>query len=455
MRQVYRAKRPLLPIGVELRYVVLWILQRRFIDANVTLEVSNLGGYRFMGGRGGASLNGQMGHRRAHGHGHGAAASTDGELDLLASGTPAHTHTSSGFLMNLLGFDRFTRGRAASGSCPQLPDQSIKWTLNTEKFSGEQKAEINAACKAVFFTGRLTDFDNEILKPQVVTHLKKYKDTNGFKLFFEESSQAHTRVIFGQVGRALSGTKSFFRKSVLQSLPDEKGGGGCSVTELANTLGRKCLGGIENVKAKHIIWLVPSFLRIRSFGRLWPTLTTTATVTTTGNLPPPFSPAKRTHGGTVKGRSSNGKIIAAYWNRMQLLWKHKNKKFGTADLKSEAWTAYVNTCVAQERVRFPYDALTLITGNAAVAAPAQSSVTVNRLAALPLLNEAGGSRPPLTPRPSNAAPSFTTRSSLDQIMNTPTPFTFNGVPLPAAYSLPPLNTRRREDVGGARYNSGH
>ncbi|KAF7349745.1 hypothetical protein MSAN_01701400 [Mycena sanguinolenta] len=322
----------------------------------------------------------------------------------------------------------------------------------------QDSAEINAACKAVFFTGRLTDFDNEILKPQVVTHLKKYKDTNGFKLFFEESSQAHTRVIFGQVGRALSGTKSFFRKSVLQSLPDEKGGGGCSVTELANTLGRKCLGGIENVKAKHVIWL----LIVRSLVLADKELRTAVAdidddgdSDDNGESSSTLLPAKRTHGGTVKGRSSNGKIIAAYWNRMQLLWKHKNKKFGTADLKSEAWTAYVNTCVAQERVRFPYDALTLITGNAAVAAPAQSSVTVNRLAALPLLNEAGGSRPPLTPRPSNAAPSFTTRSSLDQIMNTPTPFTFNGVPLPAAYSLPPLNTRRREDVGGARYNSGH
>ncbi|KAF7373716.1 Palmitoyltransferase [Mycena sanguinolenta] len=69
------------------------------------------------GGRGGTSLNGQMGHRHAHahGHGHGAAASTDSEPDPLASGTPAHTHTSSGFLMDLLGFDRFTRGSAASG----------------------------------------------------------------------------------------------------------------------------------------------------------------------------------------------------------------------------------------------------------------------------------------------------------------------------------------------------
>ncbi|KAF8196193.1 DHHC palmitoyltransferase-domain-containing protein [Mycena galopus ATCC 62051] len=87
----------------------LWQIARQM----TTLEVSNLGRYGFMGGRGGASLNGQMSHR--HGHAHGAAPTADSELDPSASGTPAHTHTSSGFLMNLLGFDRFTRGRAASG----------------------------------------------------------------------------------------------------------------------------------------------------------------------------------------------------------------------------------------------------------------------------------------------------------------------------------------------------
>ncbi|KAF7369783.1 Palmitoyltransferase [Mycena venus] len=93
----------------------LWQIARQM----TTLEVSNLGRYGFMGGRGGASLNGQMGHR----HSHQAAAPVvegvdGGELDPSASGAPtgaAHTHSSTGFLMNLLGFDRFTRGRAASG----------------------------------------------------------------------------------------------------------------------------------------------------------------------------------------------------------------------------------------------------------------------------------------------------------------------------------------------------
>ncbi|KAK7055514.1 Palmitoyltransferase [Favolaschia claudopus] len=85
----------------------LWQIARQM----TTLEVSNLGRYGFMGGRGGASLHGQMGHRHQH-------ATTPGdELDPTASGAAAgaHTHTSSGFLMNLLGFDRFTKGRAASG----------------------------------------------------------------------------------------------------------------------------------------------------------------------------------------------------------------------------------------------------------------------------------------------------------------------------------------------------
>ncbi|KAJ7271183.1 hypothetical protein C8J57DRAFT_1320995 [Mycena rebaudengoi] len=81
-----------------------------------TLEVSNLGRYGFMGGRGGASLNGQMGHRHTH------AQPSSPDVDATNSGSAgggsgggaAHTH-SSGFLMNLLGLDRFTRGKAVDG----------------------------------------------------------------------------------------------------------------------------------------------------------------------------------------------------------------------------------------------------------------------------------------------------------------------------------------------------
>jgi len=94
-----------------------------------TLEVSNLGRYGFLGGRGGASLSGQMGHRHHRNSADGGSllAGVDTEETTLVgsdsgSGAPVHHRHSgvcagcgSGFLMNLLGFDRFTKGKAADG----------------------------------------------------------------------------------------------------------------------------------------------------------------------------------------------------------------------------------------------------------------------------------------------------------------------------------------------------
>ncbi|THH04053.1 hypothetical protein EW145_g5805 [Phellinidium pouzarii] len=71
-----------------------------------TFEVSNLGRYGFMGGRGGTSLASQMGHRHQHAP--------------LGGGDEAQTHKHKhvgcgGMLMQLTGFDAFTKGRAADG----------------------------------------------------------------------------------------------------------------------------------------------------------------------------------------------------------------------------------------------------------------------------------------------------------------------------------------------------
>lgn len=68
----------------------LWQVARQM----TTLEVSNLGRYGFMGGRGGAvpeQAAGSDEHKHNHKHRHG------------------------GFIMHLLGFDRFTKGRAVDG----------------------------------------------------------------------------------------------------------------------------------------------------------------------------------------------------------------------------------------------------------------------------------------------------------------------------------------------------
>ncbi|KAJ7602111.1 DHHC palmitoyltransferase-domain-containing protein [Mycena polygramma] len=97
----------------------LWQIARQM----TTLEVSNLGRYGFMGGRGGVSLGGagQMGHRHTHGSSANSSANSGASSDGVdadpdaAAPTAPHTHSSSGFLMNLLGLDRFTRGKAGAG----------------------------------------------------------------------------------------------------------------------------------------------------------------------------------------------------------------------------------------------------------------------------------------------------------------------------------------------------
>lgn len=79
-----------------------------------TFEVSNLGRYGFMGGRGGSNIH-QMGQHRL-------ASSDSNGSDGGVGGTHTHHHQhgmcagcGSGFLMSLLGFDRFTKGKAADG----------------------------------------------------------------------------------------------------------------------------------------------------------------------------------------------------------------------------------------------------------------------------------------------------------------------------------------------------
>ncbi|KIO00017.1 hypothetical protein M404DRAFT_772598 [Pisolithus tinctorius Marx 270] len=93
-----------------------------------TLEVSNLGRYGSMGGRGGLAAGSgatgiQMGHRHHH-----AVNNDRGDEESEGEGEAKHRHhhvglfkallapgTCGAFLLNLVGLDRFTRGRAAHG----------------------------------------------------------------------------------------------------------------------------------------------------------------------------------------------------------------------------------------------------------------------------------------------------------------------------------------------------
>lgn len=86
-----------------------------------TLEVSNLGRYGFMGGRGALTQRSQ--HFGAQpGSGSGDPLASDQLSGMSASGGGGHHHShapcggcGSGFLMHLLGLDRFTKGKAVDG----------------------------------------------------------------------------------------------------------------------------------------------------------------------------------------------------------------------------------------------------------------------------------------------------------------------------------------------------
>lgn len=96
----------------------LWQITRQM----TTLEVTNLGRYGWMGGRGGQSLATQQGAHRHPGPDSLAAAAGGGDQDdavltgLVPPTRHGHRHAGLlGLLMNLMGFDRFTRGKAGEG----------------------------------------------------------------------------------------------------------------------------------------------------------------------------------------------------------------------------------------------------------------------------------------------------------------------------------------------------
>ncbi|KAL0566952.1 palmitoyltransferase akr1 [Marasmius crinis-equi] len=105
--------------------IVLFASQFWQIVKQMTLKIVNLG---FMGGRGGLSMQGQMGHSHSHPHERGRgdledAALMGGDSDSTPSSSShsssrKHKHgcsAGSGFLMHLVGFDRFTKGKAVDG----------------------------------------------------------------------------------------------------------------------------------------------------------------------------------------------------------------------------------------------------------------------------------------------------------------------------------------------------
>ncbi|KAJ6525774.1 hypothetical protein B0H19DRAFT_1198978, partial [Mycena capillaripes] len=303
-----------------------------------------------------------------------------------------------------------------------LDTQSLCSTIHESlsdnaRITKEQMSEITAACKAIFYTD---DF-----KAEVVPYLEKHSDTNGLSVIFGDKTRAYHKLLVAKVGLAASNTKTWLRRTLVNSVPaTEMNNRGISVTELATLLSKKCLGDTTHVRPKHAIWVVIIRYFIRHHPDLRFVVSSDNSDTNDDELEFPLGistvPAKRSHNGAIVAHHSDGKKIEHFWRQITQLWKACNKQYGSSDLQCEGWSNFISDCVKEELLLFPSDRLTLIMGEksaAAAAASATSSLVGGRLSGA-LREGAVGSRQPLTP--SNAGnttfPSLTgisgTRSSL-------------------------------------------
>ncbi|KAF7349932.1 hypothetical protein MVEN_01294000 [Mycena venus] len=255
--------------------------------------------------------------------------------------------------------------KAICSTVHEVVSKVYKSLSDNLKITKEQMSEITAACKTHFFTGRRFEFSNDDFKVDVIPYLEQHADTNGLAMIFEDKTRAHHKLLVGKVGLAASNTKTWLRRTLVNSLPDpKKNNRGVSVTTLATYLSNKCLGDSKHVRAKHAIWLIIIRFFIHHNEDLWFIVSTDNAAVDDDELEFPTSistvPAKRAHTGAVVAQNSDGKRIEHFWRQITVLWKARNKLYKSSDLRSQGWSNFISDCVREELQLFPTDRLALI-----------------------------------------------------------------------------------------------
>ncbi|KAJ7919965.1 hypothetical protein B0H13DRAFT_2319888 [Mycena leptocephala] len=331
--------------------------------------------------------------------------------------------------------------KALCSTVHDVATKIYKSLSDNAQITKHQMGEITAACKALFYTGRRFNFSNEDFKAEVIPYLEKHAETNGLAIIFADKTRAHHKLLVGKAGLAASNAKTWLRRIVVGSLPDnEKKTPGMSVTALATYLYKKCLGGgaSENVKPQHAIWCVILRSIIRNNADLRFVISTDNDDDDEVEFPTALStvPAKRNHTGAVITQNTDGKRIEHFWRQITVFWTALNKKHGSTDLQCEGWTSYINHCVAEELVLFPTDHLALIVGNKSTAASRvyrACCCLLIRSAVRSVARGAGNASLPTLPGTFAGRPPL---SAIDQIMSAPTPFTFGNSPVPVSSVSP-------------------
>ncbi|KAJ7478789.1 hypothetical protein B0H11DRAFT_2027584 [Mycena galericulata] len=128
-------------------------------------------------------------------------------------------------------------------------------------FTPDQTFEMRSACRFVLFDHTRVNFDNDTIIKAATAHLKKHKNTNGFKDVFSASSKGREKALVKAICDQASYSKSVVCHAILASMPRNNNGtkktatpDGTGLTALVTTLAKKCTGLSENVTTQEAIW---------------------------------------------------------------------------------------------------------------------------------------------------------------------------------------------------------
>ncbi|KAJ6568214.1 hypothetical protein B0H10DRAFT_2238213 [Mycena sp. CBHHK59/15] len=230
-----------------------------------------------------------------------------------------------------------------SGVAEALRDVKTALAKNLE-LTKDQLAEITAVCKLKVWDPTRTDYDNEALREDVVEHLRKRQQTNGFKAIFESKGHNRMRTLNQAVGRQASYAKTTLRTSIKESITAPTS---TCLTITTTTTMRKFTGSTENISPKHAICMAI----FRRFGRENPELLVSAE----------SNKRQRTESDQLVNRKGRrgADPEAQWWVKITAFFDEKNAEWGS-DLKSVGWAVYINGAVKEEHCLHPNDVIPLI-----------------------------------------------------------------------------------------------
>ncbi|KAJ7050161.1 hypothetical protein C8F01DRAFT_1179609 [Mycena amicta] len=208
-----------------------------------------------------------------------------------------------------------------------------------------QKADMRIVCHIKVFDPKRTSYDNDTLCEEVLAHLKKNRDTNDFKAVFQSNAQNRLRAVTTQIR-----TECTYAKSDLRGLI--KADRQVCLTVATSNATRKMTGSADNITVNHVFRMA----LLRRFARENPNLL--EDIKESGSNKRARNDDNN-HDDTPTIRRPRTNEADSWWGKFSAFLAEKSAEWGS-DMKSAGWSEYLNSAIAQERSRFPNDAIDLI-----------------------------------------------------------------------------------------------